>query len=245
MYSAKIDGEPTTFGTSGLLYRSNKLMYDRITNSLWSSLVGEPVIGELATRDDLKLDFFPVSLTTWEEWVAEHPETKLLSPETGYYSPRSYQPEPDPKSIYYAYRADPQTMFPIWNRDQRLEPKDEVLGLSADGVNKAYPIAALQELRVVNDTVGETNYVIVASSYSSDVRVFKRGDREFQLTSEDDGFAAPSSLVDADGTVWEVDNEGLRSTSGGTEVLPRVPTLVYFWFGWFAFFPDTLLFEGE
>ena len=66
MYSAKIDGEPTTFGTSGLLYRSNKLMYDRKTESLWSSLLGEPVIGLLADSE-IKLAFFPVVLTTWEE----------------------------------------------------------------------------------------------------------------------------------------------------------------------------------
>jgi hypothetical protein len=66
VYSAKIDGEPTTFGTSGLLYRSNKLMYDRNTESLWSSLLGEPVIGPLADSE-IKLAFFPVVLTTWEE----------------------------------------------------------------------------------------------------------------------------------------------------------------------------------
>ena len=56
MYSAKIEGEPTTFGTFGLLYRSNKLMYDRATNTLWGSLIGEPAIGELAQRE-IKLDF--------------------------------------------------------------------------------------------------------------------------------------------------------------------------------------------
>ena len=66
MYSAKIDVEPITFGTSGLLYRSNKLMYDRKTESLWSSLLGEPVIGLLADSE-IKLAFFPVVLTTWEE----------------------------------------------------------------------------------------------------------------------------------------------------------------------------------
>ncbi|HIA15924.1 MAG TPA: DUF3179 domain-containing protein [Dehalococcoidia bacterium] len=38
VYSAKIEGEPTTFGTSELLYRSNKLMYDRATNTHWGSL---------------------------------------------------------------------------------------------------------------------------------------------------------------------------------------------------------------
>ena len=87
MYSAKIDGEATTFGTSGFLYRSNKIMYDRKTDTLWSSLTGVPVIGELARRDDLRLDYFPVSLTTWAEWLEERPHTKVLSNETGYYSP--------------------------------------------------------------------------------------------------------------------------------------------------------------
>ena len=48
MYSARVNGQPTTFGTSGLLFRSNKLMYDRATNTLWHQFTGEPVIGELA-----------------------------------------------------------------------------------------------------------------------------------------------------------------------------------------------------
>ena len=59
MYSGKINGETTTFGTSGMLYRSNKVMYDRLTNSLWNQLTGEPVIGPL-WDSGIKLDFFPV-----------------------------------------------------------------------------------------------------------------------------------------------------------------------------------------
>ena len=70
MYSARINGEPTTFGTSGLLYRSNKVMYDRATRSLWSQLLGEPVIGPLADSG-IKLDFFPVNLITWGEWLED------------------------------------------------------------------------------------------------------------------------------------------------------------------------------
>ena len=240
MYSAKIDGEPTTFGTSGLLYRSNKLMYDRATNSLWSSLVGEPVIGELADRNDLKLDFFPVSLTTWDEWLTENPDTVVLSNETGYYTPRLYEPEPDTRSIYFSYRKDPETMFPIWDRDHRLEAKDEVLGISAAGAHKAYPIETLRRLRVLNDTVGQEDYVIIASPISSDVRVFERGNHLFALDESEVGFGVPRSLVDEDGTVWDVGHEGLTS---GPDRLPRVPSLVYFWFAWYAFHLDALLYS--
>ncbi len=42
------DGTVFDFGTSGLLYRSNKLMYDRQTRTLWNQLTGVPVLGELA-----------------------------------------------------------------------------------------------------------------------------------------------------------------------------------------------------
>ena len=84
MYSAKINGEPTTFGTSGMLYQSNKLMYDRTTNSLWNQFTGEPIAGPLASSG-MRLPYFASVVTTWEDWLAEHPDTTVLSLETGIY----------------------------------------------------------------------------------------------------------------------------------------------------------------
>ena len=55
------DGSIYTFGSSGLLYRSNKLMYDRPTRTLWNQLTGEPVMGELA-GSDVTLNVLPVVL---------------------------------------------------------------------------------------------------------------------------------------------------------------------------------------
>lgn len=243
MYSAKIDGEPTTFGTSGLLYRSNKLMYDRLTNTLWSSLVGRPVIGKLATRDELVLGYFPVALTTWQEWIEEHPDTGVISNDTGYYTPRMYEPESDPRSIYFAYREDTGTMFPVWNRDDRLDVKDEVLALSEGENHKAFPIRDLNEVRLINDAIGDTEIVILASSISSDARVFERDGREFALNPDEQTPVVPKTVVDEDGQVWQVSDTGLTGPDG--ETLERLPSYVSFWFGWYAFHPDTLLYEGE
>ena len=77
MYSTTVDGEVISFGTSGFLYQSNKLMYDRKTNSLWHQFRGEPVTGELADSG-IVLHVIPVSLTTWGEWLASHPDTTVL-----------------------------------------------------------------------------------------------------------------------------------------------------------------------
>ena len=138
MYSAKINGEPTTFGTSGMLYRSNKVMYDRLTNSLWNQFTGEPVIGPL-WDSGFMLDFFPVLVTTWEEWVELHPDTTVLDRNTGLYPVSFYKSEEHRESIYYDYFNSPDTMFAVPDRDGRLETKDVVLGVQLNDSYKAYP----------------------------------------------------------------------------------------------------------
>ncbi len=92
MYSTKIDGQVLEFGTPGLLYRSNKLMYDRSTETLWRQFTGEPVVRSLVDSG-IKLEVLPVLLTTWGDWLATHPDTTVLDPETGYYPADLYSPE--------------------------------------------------------------------------------------------------------------------------------------------------------
>ena len=183
MYSARINGEPTTFGTSGLLSRSNKIMYDRATNSLWQQFTGEPVVGPLADSG-IKLSFFPVLLTTWKEWAAEHPDTTVLSIYTGVYPRSSYRPESNPQAIYYDYFNSPDTMFPVPNRSPVLETKDVVLGLSLGDTHKAYPVEALQEHRIVNDVLGGTEIVVISSPTSQAARVYERQGLHFAIGAE-------------------------------------------------------------
>ena len=244
MYSAKINGEPTTFGTSGLLYRSNKMMYDRATESLWASFIGEPVIGPLADSG-IKLKVFPVELTTWGEWLAEHPDTTVLSLDTGIYSPRRYRPESEPDSIYFDYRNLAETMFPIWDRDSRVDTKAEVLGLSIDGAHAAYPVEVLQLERVVNHEVGQTDVLIIASSESTAVRVYARQGSVFSLPGGEAIPGLPQSLVDAEGVEWRVTDDSLVNSSDPSQTLPRLPSHLSFWFGWYAFHPDTFVYGVE
>ncbi|MCH7746242.1 MAG: DUF3179 domain-containing protein, partial [Chloroflexi bacterium] len=246
VYSAKINGEPTTFGTSGLLYRSNKVMYDRATRSLWSQLLGEPVIGPLA-NSGIKLDFFPVNLTTWGEWLAEHPDTTILSLDTGYYPPELYEPEYDANSIYFEYRNSSRTMFPVSERDDRLNIKDQVITLSIGDVHKAYAIKTLQQERIVNDTVNGVNVVVLSGSNRSlGAAIYARGEKTFGLPDDydpaDPTLGLPESLIDSDGQEWRLTDDALVNAADPSQTLPRMPSHQAYWFGWFAFHPDTQLY---
>ena len=243
MYSARINGEPTTFGTSGMLYRSNKVMYDRLTNSLWNQFTGEPVIGTL-WDSGIVLDFFPVLLTTWEEWVELHPDTTVLAQETGVYPAGFYHPEEDPRAIYYEYFTSPETMFPVPDRSDLLTTKDIVLGVGLNDSHKAYSTSALRANRIINDAVGDEEIVVLGSATSEAGRAYHRDGRSFSLAPGEDQPGIPLALEDNEGGRWLVTEEFLVNAADESETLARIPTHMSFWFGWFQFHPDTELYTG-
>ena len=54
LYDSTVGGTFHELGTSGFLYRSNKMMYDKATQSLWNTLQGKPVIGDLVGKGILR-----------------------------------------------------------------------------------------------------------------------------------------------------------------------------------------------
>lgn len=134
-FSARLDGKAHTFGVSGLLYNSDVLLYDRQTQSLWSQLLSQAISGPHKGR---RLTALPVLHTTWQDWRSRHPDTRVLSTETGFR--RDYRSSP-----YAAYLESPQIMFPVTAVSRRYHPKEEVLGLEVGGVFKAYPFIELEK----------------------------------------------------------------------------------------------------
>ena len=70
--------KPLVFGSSGFLYRSNKMMFERETNSLWNQFTGKPVSGSLA-QSLIALKVPPVFIMSWVDWKKRHPNTDVLS----------------------------------------------------------------------------------------------------------------------------------------------------------------------
>ena len=243
MYSTNINGEVLQFGTSGLLYRSNKLMYDRGTNTLWRQFLGDPVVGPLADSG-IQLELLPVLLTTWSEWHAAHPDTTVLDIETGIYDPEDYQPEWDPESIYSVYRESPDTMFAVWQRSDLLSTKAQVLGLNINGQQKAYPLALLRQQPVINDALGGENLVVVTKVEAGASRAYQRGANLFSLPMPGEIPEEPTILVDQEGRHWRMEEEALVQVDDPTQRLQRLPSHAAYWFGWYAFYPSTSVY-GE
>lgn len=223
------------FGSTGLLMRSNKLMYDRNTDTVWNAMTGEPAFGPLAGTD-VRLPILPVVVTDWATWLEEHPDTSVLSLYTGYR--RDYTNG----AAYERYFNDPQyLMFPVWQQDTDAQDnKDMVFTLNIGDEAKAYPLDILIEEQVSNDTFAGVALVIVTRATperdffepgGAAVRAYERGEHVFNPGD------AANEIVDEAGNVWAVSEEALLGPAG--EALPRLGGHLAYWFGWYAFYPET------
>jgi len=162
VFSRTVDGEELEFGVSGKLWKSNLLMYDRSEReSLWSQVLGEAVVGP---RTGTKLAIVPSAVTTFGSWKRMHPDTKVLTQNTG--ASRPYGSDP-----YGDYYTNAQVSFGATFNDDRLHPKTYVLGVEANGVFKAYELEALP-VGVTRDMVGNTA-ITIEKSATGEVRVTK------------------------------------------------------------------------
>ena len=228
LYETAHEGTVHALGTSGFLYRSNKLMYDAATQSLWSTLEGKPVIGPLVGRG-IVLERGYVVTTTWGEWRRRHPETLVLSPDTGH--ERDYREG----VAYMDYFATDRLMFPVAERDGRLANKAEVLGLLLPGHgDKPLAITAdhLAAHPLYHGVVGDLAFVVVTDPSGAN-RVYQANATRF---TDYDGV---SGLIDADGGAWTQHENRLAAADG--RMLHRLPAHRAFWFGWFGAFPHTRL----
>lgn len=216
------------FGSSGLLYRSNKLMFDRDTMSLWHQLTGEPVLGR-AVHESEPLTRLASTVATWGEWRRSHPATTVLRLDRGYGERWGFVYEPGA-----ADRKRTGVRFPVWQQSARLPRDEEVVGLRLGSGAKAWSLARLLEEGVRNDAVGGESVVLVAEPAGRAVRAYQRGLHRF--------VRGPSGgdLVDETRSRWRVTESALvPAPAAGEAPLPRLPAQNALWFGWFGHVPET------
>ena len=242
-----IGEEAVTFGTSGKLYNSDLVMYDRKTSSYWSQITGQAIRGELA---GLALKKVPIDTIRWGDWKEANPDTEVLSRETGSIKPYGQDPYP-------GYYSGGGPIFPVESRDSRLPEKTIVHGISIDGLARAYPEQSVADVGgIVNDVVGSLNLLIVqdpdqitepgrglgSSAVSSRVtRIFDRTVDGMLLDFE----IVDGKLLDKQtGSEWSFDGVALSGSQEGKR-LTRIPSTPEFWFAWSSFYPNTEIFRAN
>jgi hypothetical protein len=194
VFASNVQSSALIFGVSGLLYNSDVLLFDRNTESLWSQIKAEAISGELRGT---RLPQLHALHTTWSDWLRRHPNSRVLSTETGYR--RDYDQSP-----YRGYETSPRLYFQVANdAPDDYHRKALVLGVELDGAYKAYPFEELAASgRATLDDVIKDQSVTIHWDQT-----------------------AQSAHVEADNEV--------------------LPTVVAYWFAWYAFHPETLVFKAR
>ncbi|MFB6297729.1 MAG: DUF3179 domain-containing (seleno)protein [Salinirussus sp.] len=209
LYDRRVEGHAPEFGSTGLVWRGNKAMYDERTHSLWNQQTGEPIAGEMYVAD-ASLDFLPVTQTDWETWLADNPETAVLAPDTSYDYDYDYYRDYD-GFIKRHYWENGGAIHPgVRAVDGILDGKTYVYGVETDDGLRVYPAESVRANEPVVDDGGDRTLVAVV--VAGDIAVYEAP----SLPVERDGDA----LVGADGSRWVIATDGLHG-DGGT--LDRVP----------------------
>ena len=216
----------TTFGVSGRLVNNNLIMYDRATETWWPQVLATAVPGPWNEAPSIRsLKEFRVVWTTWERWSNVHPDTRVLSRETGF--ARSYDDDPygayNPRSGYYLPEASP--MFGALSDDDRLQPKTVVMGARTSDGAVAFEKGRLAEEKLIDGEIGGKPVLATYEPSLDTGYVYKNPEKEQfshrdgRVVDETDETYAPDSLP-----------------------LERVLTFDAMWFAWSGFYPDTNLY---
>lgn len=234
----QINGTTVQFGTSGKLYNSNLVMYDRLTKSLWSEIWGQAIAGNLT---GYKLQRVPIDVTTWGQWKQLNPNTRVLSRQTGFN--RDYSDDP-----YGNYYFTSGLYFPVSHLDQRLPQKTVVLGLTLGEVSKAYVLNSPFGLASTAFTLENLTSSLSIDSVSGEpvliwqighvVRFFNPVVNGKLLTF----INANGTIVDSEtSSSWNSDGVAISGFLKGAS-MTRYVSEIAFWFAWAAFHPDTLVY---
>jgi hypothetical protein len=247
VFERRVDSATLDFGTSGMLYKSDLVMYDRQSHSLWSQMDGRAIVGD---RAGTKLASRPANTIAFEAWRAAHPEGKVLSRDTGHrrtYGANPYQSYDEPTVGPFLYRGQ---------LDPRRPPKERVVGIAVGDSRRAYPFPLLEKHRVAHDTIGAQKIVIfyepgtlsalddseIAKSRAvgaTSVFATRLGDRTLTFEATPQGYRDRQTR-----SLWNFFGAATSGPLTGQRLTP-VQHVDAFWFAWAAFNPSTTVWTGR
>ncbi len=246
VFERTVDGTVLDFGTSGMLYKSDLVMYDRQGHSLWSQMEGRAIVGD---RAGTRLVPRPANTIAFADWREASPAGKVLSRDTGHrrnYGANPYESYDEPALGPFLYTG---------TLDPRRPPKERVVGVAIGEARRAYPFPLLATHRVAHDAVGGQAIVIfyqpgmlsalddheiaksraVGATSVFDARV---DGRTLTFTATARGFRDRET-----GSRWSLLGLAESGPLAGRRLTP-VPHVDAFWFAWAAFHPTTTLWTG-
>ena len=246
-YGRTLDGVEYTFGGSGMLHQSNVLLYDRQTQSLWRQFTGEAIVGALTGS---RLVLYPVQILSFAQFEEAYPTGLVLSRDTGFEKDYGVNPH-----VRYDDILKRPYLF-SGPYDYRIPPMERVIAVSIGGEDKAYPFHITWDRHVIQDVVGGQPIVVFHAGGAVSPLDQARISRSREIGSA--GVFSPflegdmlrfrykdGRFVDVEtGSSWNITGTALSGPLVGRQLRP-IPHGVYFYFAWYVFNPETILYDGE
>ncbi len=235
------------FGVSGMLRKSDLVMWDRQTQTWWQQFTGEALVGQLTGA---QLDIVPSSIVSLNSFLNTHPRGKVLSTVTG--AQRDYGTNPYKN---YDQKNNNPRMF-SGEIDSRLPPMERVVHIEGDDKYKAYPFSIIKEQGVINDTHEGQPVVIFHKegthsaldakkiSQSKDIGSVVAYNpnvdgKHLTFTKEDGQFVDEQT-----GSKWTITGKCVEGELKGKD-LQDIVHGNHLSFAWFAFHPDSKLYQVD
>ena len=246
-YERELGDQTLDFGTSGYLFRSGLVMYDRQTESLWTHFDGRAVVGTLMGE---QLSFLPVATVSWAQASEAHPDALVLGPSVD-------DPKPYGRNRYAGYDQIERPLRGWFNIEipEPVPPMTRVVGVRTSEGSVAIPTSTVAEESVVEASLGVLDFVVfwvpgTASPLQRDkvadgddigaTGVFDRSldGRQPSFVPSGDGFGDIET-----GSTWNVLGQAVEGPVAGS-TLRRVQHLDTFWFAWVGYHSETELFSA-
>jgi hypothetical protein len=233
VFRAEAAGQALVFDNAGVA-EGNEVFKDRETGSRWQQSSLQAIAGPLKGTH---LALYPFLLTSWGEWRRLHADTLVLKPLPGY----ADQIAAKNAMIREGLSGEGDAPSDVTYHDTRLTPKTMVLGIGVGKAEKAFPLAALRQVRVINDTVGGRPVLIVHQPASDTTTAFvaEAGVQRLEFAAANAGATA---LIDkTTNSRWNPYGECVSGRLKGT-VLEGLVLEPEYWFAWSEFHRDTAIY---
>jgi hypothetical protein len=242
-----LEGRELSIGVSEKLWKNVLIMYDRQTNTLWSHLTSEGLIGPLKGK---KLGVLPAAMMTFSEWKRLFPDTKVLQKNVGRFRSLFGSGRDPYEGYYYSSQTG---VIPQKFRDNRLHPKTFLVALTLESGGKerakVYTFADLNRAGVVNDAFAGRDLLVSYCESAKSGVVFERRMEGKLLTFEPVGKEKKGScrlMRDKEtGSRWVLlTGQAVEGPLKGKK-LRMIPSTQAFWFGWKDYYPDREIYRHE
>jgi Protein of unknown function (DUF3179) len=235
-------------GVSGMLRNSDMVMWDHQTETWWQQFTGEGLVGELTGAE---LTMLPSQVISIKDFFINYPEGKILSTENGV--PGGYGHNP---YVNYDDLSNEKPRLFFGDVDKRLPAMERIISIPFSSVDRIYPLSIITKKGVINDNDEERQIVIFyqqgtvsvldkreikASKDVGAVTVFDPhlDDRVLSFKKTDKGF------MDAEtGSTWSITGKCTNGKLKGKQ-LKKINHGNHFAFAWFAFKPDSEIYQEE